>query len=365
MKDIIDEKYMRLSFQLAKKGEGFVSPNPFVGCVIVKEEKIIAAGFHEKYGALHAERNAILNSIEDFFGATLYCNLEPCMHTDKQTPPCVPLIISSGIKRVVISTVDVNPKVKGKGILQLRDAGIDVVTGVLEDEGNELNKFYFKTQSCGIPYITLKIATSRDGMITEEEGKQTWLTGTAAKEFVHQLRSSYDAVLIGAGTVNIDNPQLTVRETEGRSPKRIIIDGKLSSKLESKVFNDSEAETLVFCSEKAETSLKKSFAEKNVSLIEVETDYDMHIELTEVLKKIAAQKINSVLVEGGKDIFEQFLSYNLFDELIHLQSTAFLTKGVRVVDSGLFSNFVLIENQSLGRDTMYRYKNLSSKCLQA
>jgi len=365
MKNLTDEKYIRLCFDLAKKGEGFVSPNPLAGCVIVKEEKIIATGYHEKYGTYHAERNAILNAKESLEGATLYCNLEPCMHTDKQTPPCVPLIIHSGIKRVVISSVDVNPKVKGKGIRQLEEAGIEVETCILENEGNELNKFYFKTQRCEIPYITLKIATSGDGMITEKEGTQTWLTGIESKECVHKLRATYDAVLIGANTVNIDNPQLTVRETKGRNPKRIIIDGKLSSKLDSKIFDDSEAETFVFCSNKAEASLKNLFAKKNISLIEIETDYEMCIGLNAVLEKLTALKINSLLVEGGKNIFDQFFRYNFFDELIHLQSPAILKNGVRVVDSGMFSNLVLIEKLSLGSDIMFHYKNLSSKCLQA
>lgn len=365
MKNIIDEKYIRLCFELARIGEGFVSPNPLVGCVIVKEEKIIATGYHEKYGSFHAERNAILRANQILEGATLYCNLEPCMHTDKQTPPCVPLIISSGIKRVVISNVDVNTKVKGKGIHQLKEAGIDVATCVLEDEGNELNKFYFKVQRSGTPFITLKIATSRDGMITDEVGKQTWLTGIESKEFVHKLRSIHDAVLIGANTVNIDNPQLTVRRVAGRNSKRIIIDGKLSSKLESTVFNDSEAETFVFCSDKAETSLKKSFAEKNITLFEIETANDLRLKLTDLLTKLVTLKINSVLVEGGKNIFEQFFSYNLFDELIHLQSPAVLGNGLKVVDPNTFSNLVQIEKLSFGNDTMFHYNNLGGKCLQA
>lgn len=365
MKNKIDEKYIKLCFELAKKGEGFASPNPLVGCVIVKEDRIISTGYHERYGSFHAERNAILNSPEVLQGATLYCNLEPCMHTNKQTPPCAPLIISSGIKRVVISNIDVNPSVKGKGIQQLKEAGVDVVTGVLEDEGKELNKFFFKTQNCGIPYIALKIATSSDGMITEEVGKQTWLTGKEAKKYVHTLRSIYDAVLIGANTANIDNPLLTVREAVGRNPKRIIIDGKLSSKLESEIFNDPEAETFVFCSDKAEPFRKNSFLEKNITLIEVETDNEMQIKIIDILSKLVPLKINSVLVEGGRNIFNQFFNNGLFDELMHLQSQIHLGKGLSIGDPSMFGNLVLLEKSSLGNDKLFHYKNMSSKCLPA
>ncbi|MEW6507162.1 MAG: bifunctional diaminohydroxyphosphoribosylaminopyrimidine deaminase/5-amino-6-(5-phosphoribosylamino)uracil reductase RibD [Bacteroidota bacterium] len=365
MRNNINEKYIRLCFELARQGEGFVSPNPLVGCVIVRDDKIVVSAYHEKYGSFHAERNAILRTYESLAGATLYCNLEPCMHTNKQTPPCVPLIISSGITRVVISNEDTNPNVNGRGIQQLKNAGIDVVTSILEKEGTELNKFYFKTQKCGIPYITLKIAASMDGMITEKEGKQTWLTGIESKKFVHRLRSVYDAVLIGANTINIDNPLLTVREASGRNPKRIIIDGKLSSRLESKVFNDSAAETFVFCSDKLKTDQKKSFVEKNINLIEIETDDNMHIKLTDMLSYLSSLKINSVLVEGGKNIFKQFFNLDFFDELIHLQSPAILSKGLSVVDSRMFSNLVQTKKLILGNDIMFHYKNLSSKCLQA
>ncbi len=357
------EKYIKLCFEIARKGQYFASPNPLVGCVIIKDDNIIATGYHEKYGSLHAERNAILGANENLEGSTLYCNLEPCMHTDKQTPPCAPLIIASGIKRVVISNLDVNPKVKGKGVQQLKDAGIEVITNVLEDEGYELNKFYFKAQRFGIPHITLKIATSKDGMITEEEGRQTWLTGKESKVFVHKLRAEHDAILIGANTVNIDNPQLTVREIDGKNPKRIIIDGKLFSNLDSNIYNDSKGETIVFCSNKVDESRKAAFYEKPITLVEIETDHDMHLIIYDILAKLVQFKINSLLVEGGNLIFEQFLNSNCFDELFHIQTPVILKKGLLVADSLTFINLALQKETTLGKDKLYQYKNLKSKCL--
>ncbi len=172
-----DEVFLKRCFELAAKGAGTVSPNPLVGTVIVKNGKVIGEGYHKKYGEPHAEVDAFNNSTEDVKGATLYCNLEPCCHTNKQTPPCVPLIINKKILRVVISNLDPNPEVSGEGIKQLRDAGIEVITDLLKNEGEELNKFYFNYVKKKIPYITLKVAQSIDGKISKSNNEQSWLTG--------------------------------------------------------------------------------------------------------------------------------------------------------------------------------------------
>lgn len=359
----IDEKYIRQCFELARRGEGFVSPNPLVGSVIVKNNVIISTGFHEKYGSSHAERTAILNTEQDLSGATLYCNLEPCMHTDKQTPPCVPIIISSGIKKVIISNLDINPKVSGKGVRLLQEAGIEVITDVLKEEGEEVNKFYFKAIKTGKPYVTLKIATSEDGMISAERGKQTWLTSRESKKFVHKLRAVYDAVLIGANTVNIDNPQLTVREIDGRNPKRVIIDGSLSSSLESSLFNDLQNRTFIFCSVNANEKRKDAFRNKGVTLIEMDSDNEQRINLTDVLAKLALLKINSVLVEGGGSIFEQFFTQKLFDELFLIKAPVRLISGVELFSINSNNDITLTNKSNLGIDTLFHYKNTSSICL--
>ena len=363
MSSSIDEKYMKQCFELAQNGAGYVSPNPLVGSIIVNDDKILTSGYHEKYGSFHAERNAILNAERDISGATLYCNLEPCMHTDKQTPPCAQLIISSNIKRVVISTVDPNPNVNGSGIKLLREAGIEVTTNVLEKEGRELNKFFFKSTETGFPYVTLKMAVSSDWKITGEKGRQTWLTGNESKKFVHQQRSIYDAVLVGASTVNIDNPLLTVRDVTGRNPKRIILDGALTANLKSALFDDSSNRNIVFCSTSADEKSKSAFKDKGVLLIELEPVRDSLLDLSELLKKIASLKINSVFVEGGGQVFSQFIEQALFDELFVLMAPINLETGVAVRTTDRIEHIELLSKSKLGEDILFHYKNKREKCL--
>jgi diaminohydroxyphosphoribosylaminopyrimidine deaminase/5-amino-6-(5-phosphoribosylamino)uracil reductase len=349
-------KYIESCFKLAKKGKGNVSPNPFVGAVIVKNGKVIGRGYHKKYGAAHAEVNAIKKATEDVTGSTLYCNLEPCCHTNKQTPPCVPLIIQKKIKRVVISNLDPNKEVNGTGVKQLRDAGIEVITGILEDEGTVLNKFYFKYAQEKLPFITLKIAQSIDGKISESKNKQTWLTGYESIKFVHKLRSEYDAVLVGANTVKVDNPLLTVREVNGRNPIRIIIDGKLSISLNSKILNNTEPEkTWIFTSTKSNQKKLKQLANKGVKVFSVKHTTNGRLNLKSVLKVIAKNRINSVLVEGGQEIFSQFFSKKLFDELIILQSSKILGKGLSGFNSNQLKSLPLIEKNRLGKDIKLVY----------
>lgn len=363
MSNSIDEKYMKQCFELAQNGAGYVSPNPLVGSIIVNDDKILTSGYHEKYGSFHAERNAILNTEQDISGATLYCNLEPCMHTDKQTPPCAQLIISSNIKRVVISTVDPNPKVNGNGIKLLREAGIEVTTNVLEKEGRELNKFFFKSTETGFPYVTLKMAVSSDWKITGEKGKQTWLTGNESKKFVHQQRSIYDAVLVGANTVNIDNPLLTVRDVTGRNPKRIILDGALTANLKAAIFDDSSDRNIVLCSTRADEKRKSAFKDKGILLIELEPVRDSLLDLFEVLKKIASLKINSLFVEGGGQVYTHFIEKELYDELFVLMAPILLEAGVDVAPTNKMDNLELLKKANMGEDILFHYKNKREKCL--
>lgn len=202
---------MRLALKLAGKAAGQVSPNPMVGCVIVRKGKIISRGFHEKFGEAHAEINALkkINSKAD--GATMYVNLEPCHHFGK-TPPCVDAVLASGVKRVVIAMQDPNPLTAGKSIKKLRASGIRVDVGVCEQEARFLNRFFIKYITKKMPYVIVKVAQSLDGKISNKPGKQFWLTGSRAKKHVQDLRSRVDAVLVGRGTVAIDDPQLSVRD---------------------------------------------------------------------------------------------------------------------------------------------------------
>lgn len=347
----IDRIFMRRCFQLAERSAGFVSPNPMVGCVVVKEGRVIAEGRHERFGGAHAEPNAINNCPEPLDGATLYCNLEPCSHTNKKTPPCTPLIINSGIKRVVISSIDPNPLVSGRGVELLRNSGIEVETGVLEEAGNYLNRFFFKHIKTGLPYVTLKIAQSADGYITARKGTQTSITGKESAEYVHSLRAKYDAVLVGANTVNVDNPQLNVRYAVGRNPKRVIVDGNLSSNPDAGVFNDEDKNnTLLFVSRNAPRERIDAIKSKGVKVFEMDSGEGGKIDLKEILLKLGQENTISLLVEGGANIFTRFVLENLFDEVITLTSPLVLEGGVHSLNCDFPPNLKKIEENSLGND---------------
>ena len=351
-----DEEYINLAFKLAKKGKGLVSPNPLVGAVLVKNAKVIAKGYHKKYGSDHAEVDAIRRSKEDVSGSTLYCNLEPCCHLKKQTPPCVPLIIQKKIKKVVISNIDPNKEVNGKGIKQLRKAGIEVITGVLENEGKELNKFYFKQIKEKLPYITLKIAQSIDGKIGLSRRKQLWLTGKESLKYVHELRSEYDAILVGAGTIKSDNPQLTVREVKGRNPIRIIIDGRLTSPLNSKCFNGKDVDrTWIFTSTKSEMRKRKKLSDKGVRIFNLTPSKNKMLNLKNILSVLSQNKITSILVEGGAEIFSQFVKSDFYDRIMILQAPIILGTGVKGLQIPSDKKLQLLQRKRLGKDIKLVY----------
>ena len=356
-----DLKFLKECFKLAEKGKGYVSPNPLVGAVLVKNGKIIGKGYHKKYGSSHAEVNAIKNSRVDVSGSTLYCNLEPCCHKNKQTPPCVPLIIQKKMKRVVICNIDPNKKVNGKGIRQLLAAGIEVTSGIIENEGKELNKFYFKYAQEKLPYITLKVAQSTDGKISLSKKEQIWLTGEKSIEFVHKLRSEYDAVLVGAGTIKTDNPLLTVRKVKGRNPIRVIIDGKLSIPVNSKVIECSDPQkTIIITSDTSSERKIKQLSAKGIKLFKLKVASNNQISLKSVMRLLARQKITSVLVEGGSEIFTKFLEKNLFDEIIVLLTPKILGKGIGAFNLKKLKRIKLSETEKIGEDIKFVYrKNLS------
>lgn len=312
-----DETYIKLCNELAKRAVGFVSPNPLVGCVIVKNNKIIGAGFHQKYGDNHAEINAINSAKEPLNNSTLYVNLEPCVHYGK-TPPCVEQIIKSGIKKVVIGTVDINPLVQGKGIKVLKQSGIEVKVGVMEKECYELNKFFFKFIKENNPYITLKIAQTLDGFIADEFNNSKWISSIASRKIVHSMRAQYDAVLIGVNTANIDNPLLNVRLIEGRNPIRIILDSNLMiGKSLKLITNNFDKKTLVFCSEEVINRKKnkvKFLTSKGVEIIGVRKSKDK-LDLKQIMKILSKRNITSVLVEGGAGIFSAFIQKKMWDEM--------------------------------------------------
>lgn len=328
-----DESYIKLAIEIAKKGHGKVSPNPLVGCIIVKNDRILGAGFHEKFGSKHAEVNAIEKAGNSVEGATLYSNLEPCSHYGK-TPPCVDLIISSKIKKVVIGTLDMNPQISGKGVKKLKAAGIEVKVGILENECITLNKFFFKYITKKLPYVTLKAAQTIDGKIADKAGESSWISSVPSRKYVHSLRAKYDAVLVGAGTVEKDDPKLTVRLTEGRNPKRIILDPDLSLKLNYKIFERNSDKNLIVITSKKSMGKKRRINKLNslgVTILFAKEEKEDRINLKNALREMQKIGIASVLVEGGSQVFTSFIKENLFDEMITFISPKILGCGVPVV----------------------------------
>lgn len=330
-----DESYIKLTLELAKKGVGKVSPNPLVGCVIIKNERIIGAGYHEKFGGNHAEINAINSGREKIDGATLYINLEPCSHHGK-TPPCVDKIIESKIKRVVIGTLDMNSLVSGSGVKKLKSAGIEVKVGLLEKDCIELNKFFFKYITKKVPYVSLKAAQTLDGKIADIEGNSKWISSNASRHHVHSLRAKYDAVLVGAGTVRADDPSLTVRLTEGRNPKRIILDSKLGLSTNHKIFINNNDKNLIIVTSNKNTQKKGRIKKLNslgAEILFVKENRDGKINLKSTLRELAKIQIASVLVEGGSGIYSSFIKENLYDNIFLFITPKILGSGLQIVNN--------------------------------
>lgn len=328
-----DESYIKLSIEIAKKGIGKVSPNPLVGCIIIKNDRIVGAGYHEKFGENHAEVNAIENAKESVEGAALYTNLEPCSHYGK-TPPCVDLIIERKIKKVVIGTLDMNPLISGKGVKKLKSAGIDVKVGVLEKECIELNKFFFKYVVKKLPYISLKAAQTIDGKIADKHGESSWISSIQSRKYVHSLRSKYDSVLVGMGTVLADDPSLTVRLVEGRNPKRVIVDTNLKLKLNHKIFNKNCDKNLIIITSKKSADKKRKINKLHSigsTVLYAKDDGKDKINLKSALRELHKIGIASVLVEGGSNIFTSFVSENLFDDIFLFVSPKILGCGLPIV----------------------------------
>jgi len=325
-----DEKIMRWCIELALKGAGYVSPNPLVGCVIVKNGKIISEGYHQKFGGYHAERNAInsaLNRNINLKGSSLYVNLEPCAHYGK-TPPCADFIIANKISKVIIGTKDPYQLVSGNGIRKLKRAGINVKTGILENECRSLNKFFFKYVTTGLPYVILKTAMTIDGKIADKKYRSKWISSVESRRIVHGLRTSYDAVLVGKNTVKHDNPLLTARLVKGRNPFRIVIDSKLSLSLRKNIFSDGFANrTIVLISKNADKGKIKVLEKRNVKIIFCKSQGKI-IDIRDALKSIAKRGITSIMVEGGAKTYSEFMEHNLTDEYMIFISPKVMGNGI-------------------------------------
>ena len=317
-----NEIFMQQALELARMGRGYVSPNPLVGCVIVgKNGKIIGTGYHEKYGEAHAEVNAIKDAEKngyDVSGTTVYVNLEPCSYKGK-TPPCADLLIAKKIARCVIGMRDPNAQVNGRGTQKQKAAGIEVLEGILPNESADLNKFFIKFIKTSIPYITIKLGMSADGKTALKSGASKWITSEASRKEVHRMRSEYDAVLVSSATVLADDPELSVRFVEGRSPKRVILDANLRIPESAKVYSDAHAaNTIVVTTErivKDKLEMKALLNSRGIVFIEAKAKDNQFI-LKDVFESLGKLNISSVLVEPGPTLATVLLQEKLFDELV-------------------------------------------------
>lgn len=307
---------MRMALSEAKKGIGRTSPNPCVGSIIVKDDKVVGKGYHKKAGTPHAEIHALRQAGEKSLEATLYVTLEPCSHTGR-TPPCCEAIAASGIKRVVMGMQDPNPLVQGAGARYLLRNGIAVTAGILERECREINRPFIKHITTGLPWVVMKAGVSLDGRITFQSGKPGWITGAESLVAVHRLRDRFDAIMVGIGTVAIDDPALTTRlpgRKKGKDPIRVILDTKLSISERARVLlQPSDAPTMVFCGFDADAEKVGRLQEIGAIVCRVEKSPDGNVALPSVLRDLGKRGITSLLVEGGARIHGALLKQRLYD----------------------------------------------------
>lgn len=308
-----DKKFMQLALDLAARRLGYTSPNPMVGAVIVKNNKIIAAAYHEKAGLPHAEVKALKAAGREARGAVMYVTLEPCVHFGK-TPPCCDAIIASGIKEVVIASKDLNPINYGSGIKKLKKAGIKVRSGVLKEQACYLNRIFFKFITKKMPFIILKTAQSLDGKIASFTGDSQWITSEESRQYVQKLRQEVDAVLVGVNTVLRDNPRLTVRLTPPKKLFKIIIDPHLKTPLKARLFKNAK-KVILLTTKQSVSSVKKKILRNKAEIMEVKYTPEGKLDLVEALKRLSMSGITSILVEGGGETLAGFIEKGLFDEI--------------------------------------------------
>lgn len=312
-----DAFFMREALDEAKKGQGRTSPNPLVGCVIVKDNAIIARGFHQQAGSDHAEAAALRIAGEAARGAEVFVTLEPCAHHGR-TPPCARALTNAGVARVVAGMIDPDPRVQGRGMAILHEAGIATTVGVLQDECEAINEAFLIRTKHRRPHVTLKLAGSLDGRIATRTGHSQWITGEPARERVHHMRNLTDAIVTGAGTALADRPALTTRlpGVEGtRSPHRFLLDSQLRVPPEGPLFDTRLAPTTVLCTDAADASRVHALQARGVSVIVCPADTDGRVPLDALLQAVHAQDCSTLMVEGGAELAAAFIEARLVDRL--------------------------------------------------
>ncbi|MBS3786722.1 bifunctional diaminohydroxyphosphoribosylaminopyrimidine deaminase/5-amino-6-(5-phosphoribosylamino)uracil reductase RibD [Candidatus Bipolaricaulota bacterium] len=314
MNENTGRNYMKRALRLAKRGGGFVNPNPQVGAVIVRDGEIVGEGYHEMFGGPHAEVKALQDAGESASGATLYVNLEPCVHYGK-TPPCTKKIIESGLDRVYVAIEDPNPRVAGKGIKRLREEGIKVSVGLMEEEARKVNEIFLHYVEKNRPFVLLKLAMTLDGKIATRTGDSRWISSETSRKLVHELRARYSAVGVGVSTVIADDPRLNVRNAEGPDGARFVFDSNGRTPESSRIFTiSSDAPTIIATGETLpEDSLTKF--EKNGAKVWQFRKKRGHLDLDGLLERMGERGYDSLLVEGGGEIAWSFIDQNLVDKI--------------------------------------------------
>lgn len=346
---------MQKCIDLAKLGEGKVSPNPLVGAVVLDKEGFVAGeGYHKKYGEAHAEVNAINQAGDKAKGGTLIVNLEPCSHFGK-TPPCADLIIKRGIKKLIVGMVDPNPAVSGKGIKKCREAGIEVEVGLLEDKCKELNEIFIVNQIEKRPFIAMKIATTIDGKIATKTGSSKWITSEKSRELVQEFRNRYDAILTGVGTVLMDNPSMLCTMPDGRNPIKIVLDTNAQSSPEAKIFEEG---SVILATKEATIDYPD-----NVEILVCPQDESGRIDLKFLINALWEKGIRSILVEAGARVNSSFVKTGMADKLYHFVAPKILGdtqaiscfEGFNVAEIQNCINLTLKDVKKIGNDVLITY----------
>ncbi|HEV8378627.1 MAG TPA: bifunctional diaminohydroxyphosphoribosylaminopyrimidine deaminase/5-amino-6-(5-phosphoribosylamino)uracil reductase RibD [Tepidisphaeraceae bacterium] len=354
--------FMRRALQLAARGRGSVEPNPMVGCVIVRDGRIIGDGYHQQFGGPHAEREALAACRESPRGATVYVNLEPCCHTNKKTPPCVPALIEAGVARVVVGCLDPNPQVSGKGTEAVRAAGIDVKVGVLEPEARQLNAAYFASLISGRPYVTLKWAQSADGKVAGPRGQRKQISNDLSMKVVHELRARSDAILVGIGTVLADDPLLTARTSHQKKRPliRAVLDSSLRIPLQSRLVKTAaESTVVIYCTTPESTSDKaRALQEKGLQVIGIPVGRLGKPAPTFVLADLAKRGVTHLAVDAGPTLGQSLIDQGLADRVWLIQSPIVI--GVPDAPSAPVAPYQEVASIDLRGDRLVELLNLFS-----
>ena len=316
------QHFMTLALRLAAKGRGCTSPNPMVGALVVKNGRIVGRGYHQGPGQPHAEILALKQAGLRAHGATLYVTLEPCCHLLKRTPPCVPAVVQSGVRQVVVAMTDPNPMVKGRGIAALRRAGIKVTTGIAQEKAAQLNRAYLHWVTTGRPYVILKAGMTLDGKVATAQGESRWITGLRARQDAHRLRSQVDAVIVGVGTILHDDPTLTARLSDrplkmaSRQPLRVVLDSRLRTPPTATVCTKQDrAKTLIVTTTQAPRSRRCPFEQAGVEVLSLSTK-NGRVSLQALMTTLGKRGVTSVLIEGGSNVNAGFLREKLVNHVV-------------------------------------------------